>query len=148
MCGITAVFGDAEEKENFIKTSLEKVKHRGSSLFEYEVFDNAAMGTNRLPIVDRVNGKQPSHNEDKSIFAIQNGEIFNHKELRKELEKKGHKFKTDCDTEVLVHLYEEYGEAMVEKIDSEMFAFVIYDLKKDSYTSWNFLEALDRILAN
>ncbi len=139
MCGITAVFGDVKKKEEFVKTSLDKVKHRGSSLLEYELFDKGAFGTNRLPIVGRVEGRQPLHNEDETIFAIQNGEIFNYKKLRKDLEKKYHVFKTDCDTEVLVHLYEEYGEKMVDKIDSEMFAFIIYDAKKN-----NFLVGRDR----
>ena len=77
------------------------------------------------------NGRQPKHNEDRSIFVAQNGEIFNYKKLKKELEEKGHRFKSDSDTEVLVHLYEEYGPEMVKKIDSEMFAFVIYDKKNN-----------------
>jgi len=133
MCGITGVFGTYLEKEDFVRQSLEKITHRGTSTLEYEIFDKAAIGANRLPIVDRENGKQPLSNEDNTIFAVQNGEIFNYKELKSDLEKKGHKFKTNCDTEVLVHLYEEYGENLIEHLDSEMYAFIIYDLKNNSF---------------
>ena len=75
----------------------------------------ALLGANRLAIVDRENGRQPKHNEDRSIFVAQNGEIFNYKKLKKELEEKVIGFKSDSDTEVLVHLYEEYGPEMVKK---------------------------------
>ncbi len=133
MCGITAIFGKYNKKEEFIRSSLDKIKHRGTSIFEYKVFDNAALGANRLPIVGREKGIQPLSNEEKTIFAVQNGEIFNYKDLKQNLENKGHKFQTDCDTEVLVHLYEEYGEKLIEHIDSEMFAFAIYDKKKNKF---------------
>ncbi|OGF22961.1 hypothetical protein A2Y83_05050 [Candidatus Falkowbacteria bacterium RBG_13_39_14] len=139
MCGITAILEksfrlkNGRDKEEFIKKSLDKIKHRGTSIYEYRIFDNGAIGANRLPIVDRENGQQPLLNEDNTIFAAQNGEIFNYKKLKKELEDKGHKFKTDSDTEVLAHLYEEYGEEMIYKLDSEMFAFVIYDIKKNNF---------------
>lgn len=127
MCGITAAFGDLENKEKFVTDSLNKIVHRGTNVLEYVVLEKAALGANRLPIVDREHGKQPLTNENGTIFAIQNGEIFNHNSLREMLEKKGHIFKTSCDTEVLVHLYEEFGEKLIEHIDSEMFAFIIYD---------------------
>ncbi len=139
MCGITAVFGNYQKKELFMRDSLSKIKHRGTNFYELRVFEKGALGANRLPIVGRDTGHQPLSNEDGTIFAAQNGEIFNYKELRSQLEKKKHKFKTDCDTEVLAHLYEEYGEKMIEKIDSEMYAFVIYDTKKN-----NFFVARDR----
>ena len=133
MCGITAVFGKRSNKKQFIVKSLEKIKHRGTEFFELEVFNEGALGANRLPIVGRYDGQQPLANEDNTIFAVQNGEIFNHKELKKKLEKMGHTFKTSCDTEVLVHLYEEYKEKMIHYIDSEMYAFVIYDAKKNIF---------------
>lgn len=133
MCGIAAIIGESKTNKDDLLKSLELVKHRGTDLFEYKEFPQAALGANRLPIVDRVHGQQPLSNEDKSIFVIQNGEIFNHKQLRAELIKKGHSFKTDSDTEVLAHLYEEYGEKMIDYIDSEMFAFVIYDKKKNEF---------------
>lgn len=130
MCGIIGIFGNNKPNERAQK-SLELIVHRGGNTFELESFKNATLGANRLPIVDRENGKQPKSNEDKTIFAIQNGEVFNFKILRVELEKLGHSFSTDSDTEVLVHLYEEYRTDMVNKIDSEMFAFVIYDKKNN-----------------
>jgi len=131
MCGIIGIFGDNNAKGR-AHLSLNKITHRGSSVFELEYFENAVLGANRLPIVDREFGKQPKANEDGTVFVAQNGEIFNYKKLKKELIEKGHKFKTDSDTEVLAHLYEEYGPKMVDMLDSEMFAFVIYDKRKRS----------------
>lgn len=131
MCGIIGIFGNNNPSEK-ARISLEKITHRGSSVFELKNFAKGTLGANRLPIVDREFGQQPLSNEEGTIFAAQNGEIFNYKELQDELRSKGHSFKTDSDTEVLVHLYEEYGELMVNKLDSEMFAFVIYDSKQDS----------------
>jgi asparagine synthase (glutamine-hydrolysing) len=131
MCGIIGIFGENESKVRAYQ-SLEMVVHRGGNTFEVAGFENAAIGANRLAIVDREHAKQPLKNEDNSIFAVQNGEIFNHKKLQKELEAKGHKFETNSDTEVLVHLFEEYGTEMVNKIDSEMFAFIVFDQKNNS----------------
>jgi len=131
MCGIIGIFGNNDSKKR-AHQALEKIIHRGSNVFEVEFFENGALGANRLAIVDRENGRQPKYNEDKSMFVVQNGEIFNYKELKKELQSKGHKFQSDSDTEVLVHLYEEYGPEMVKKIDSEMFAFVIYDRENNN----------------
>ena len=131
MCGIIGIFGNNNYKER-AHQSLEKIIHRGGDVFELEHFDNAIIGANRLPIVDRENGRQPKSNEDKNIFVVLNGEVFNYRLLKKELINKGHKFRTDSDTEVLAHLYEEYGSEMIHKIDSEMFAFIIYDKRDKS----------------
>lgn len=131
MCGISAIIGKVEDNEKKLKTSLSKITHRGEYNFEYHVFDNIALGANRLAIVDEKLGKQPQQNEDRTVFAVQNGEIFNYKELTKKLISLGHKFKSNSDTEVLVHLWEEYKEKMVFKLDSEMFSFIIFD-KKDN----------------
>lgn len=128
MCGIIGIFGENISKTR-ARQSLEKIVHRGTSTFEIRAFQNAIIGANRLPIVDRAHGKQPLSNEDETIFAVQNGEIFNYSKLQSELKEKGHKFRTESDTEVLAHLYEEYGSDMVKHLDSEMFAFVIYDVK-------------------
>lgn len=133
MCGITAVIGNYKNKEDFIKDSLSRVKHRGTNMYEYRVFKGGALGANRLPIVGRESGKQPLVNEDGTIFAVQNGEIYNYKELKTQLEENGHKFNTDCDTEVLVHLYEEYGEELIEKIDSEMYSLIIFDSNRGDF---------------
>jgi asparagine synthase (glutamine-hydrolysing) len=133
MCGIAAIFGESETIKDDLLQSLEQIKHRGTDWYEYRVFDKAGLGANRLPIVDRANGQQPLTNEDETIFAILNGEIFNHKALQDDLEAKGHSFKTHSDTEVLTHLYEEYGERMIEHLDSEMYAFVIYNSKDNTF---------------
>ncbi|MBP9751502.1 MAG: ABC transporter substrate-binding protein [Candidatus Moranbacteria bacterium] len=136
MCGISAIISKAGDRENILKQSLSKIIHRGSSNFEYRIFDDAAMGTNRLPIVGRSSGQQPVANEDETVFAVLNGEIFNYKEIRTSLIGKGHVFRGESDTEVLVHLYEEYGESMVDHLDSEMYAFVVFDTKtKDFYAA-------------
>ncbi len=134
MCGISAAYGkQLKNKEEFIKNSLALVKHRGYSLNETKILDNCVLGCNRLQIVDRQNGIQPQTNEDGTVSVVLNGEIFNYKTLQRELLQKGHVFKTDSDTEVLVHLWEEYNEKMVEKLDSEMFAFFIYAEKNDVF---------------
>ena len=137
MCGISAIIGsESPDLEEQLKQSLSKIIHRGSSNFEYKILNGASLGTNRLPITGRSTGQQPVFNEDGTIFAILNGEIFNYKEIREGLILKGHTFKSDTDTEVLVHLYEEYGSEMVSHIDSEMYSFVVFDTKtKDFYVA-------------
>ncbi|MFA6214672.1 MAG: asparagine synthase-related protein [Candidatus Micrarchaeia archaeon] len=112
---------------------LSAIKHRGNSNYEIAGEGNCCLGANRLEIVDRSNGRQPKKSEDGKILAVLNGEIFNHRQLKEELEASGHKYQSDCDTETLVHLYEQYGIAMLEKLDSEMFAFAIYDVKNNSF---------------
>ena len=134
MCGIGAIFGPRlKDGRSLILKSLEAVRHRGNSLFEIAEYEGCALGANRLGIVDRKNARQPQTNEDGTISVVFNGEIFNHKELREKLQKEGHVFRTESDTEVLVHLYEQHGPPMVEKLDSEMFAFFIHDRRKNSF---------------
>jgi asparagine synthase (glutamine-hydrolysing) len=132
MCGIGAIWGKSTGKQQTLKDMLSTIASRGNSLYEMREVGNCCLGANRLEIVDRSNGKQPKMNEDGTLFAVFNGEVFNHKQLKIELKGKGHVYSSDCDTETLVHLYEEYGEGMMDKLDSEMFAFVIYDSKHDT----------------
>lgn len=132
MCGIGAIFNNQKARE-LLEKSLQKVRHRGNRRLETENGKHFALGANRLPIVDRVGAVQPARNESSNLLCVFNGEIFNYRELRKTLEEKGHRFETSSDTEVLVHLYEEHGEEMLELIDSEMYAFVIYDKNKKEY---------------
>jgi asparagine synthase (glutamine-hydrolysing) len=133
VCGIGAVHGKGlADGERFIRKSLETITYRGFSLFEIAIFPNCALGANRLEIVDAPKARQPQTNEDGTISVVFNGEIFNFKELRSELIGKGHEFRSESDTEVLAHLYEEHGGGMVKKLDSEMFAFVLYDRKLDA----------------
>jgi asparagine synthase (glutamine-hydrolysing) len=132
MCGIIWIFWTSENNKTRATHSLEKITHRGSSNFEVQIFPGGSIiGANRLPIQWRNNWFQPIANEDTTIWACQNGEIFNYSTLRKELEEKWHVFSTDCDTELWVHLYEEYGVEAVNHIDSEMFASIIYDVNNN-----------------
>ncbi|VVB98021.1 Amidophosphoribosyltransferase [uncultured archaeon] len=130
MCGIGAVVGTETGKAETLRKMLAQITHRGNSLYEMKDAAGCALGANRLEITGRNEGKQPKANEDGTIFAVFNGEIFNYKKLNAELRAAGHEIGSDCDTETLVHLYEQYGQKMVDRIDSEMFAFVIYDSKK------------------
>ena len=90
------------------------------------------MGIRRLKVIDLVTGSQPIYNEKKDLCIVYNGEIYNFKELRCQLEKNGHSFYTASDTEVIIHLYEDFGEDCVKKING-MFAFAIYDEKNKNY---------------
>jgi asparagine synthase (glutamine-hydrolysing) len=104
----------------------EKLVHRGpddDGLFQR---GPVALAARRLSIIDLDHGHQPIANEDGSVVVVQNGEIYNYRELKRELEGRGHSFKTDCDTEVLVHLYEEHGAAFVERLRG-MFAVALWD---------------------
>jgi asparagine synthase (glutamine-hydrolysing) len=106
------------------------LKHRGPDDFGLWEFDDITLGMRRLSIVDIEAGSQPVFNEDKSVVAVFNGEIYNHVELRKEMERLGHKFRSHhSDSEVIVHLYEEYGFDFLHKLNG-MFAIAIWDTKK------------------
>lgn len=89
----------------------------------------ACLGMRRLSIIDLETGNQPVFNEDKTIVAVMNGEIYNFQSLKRELKKRGHIFKAKSDTEVLPHLYEEFGEEMVKHLNG-MFAFALWDDNK------------------
>ena len=128
MCGIAGYVNNKQDKKKIIKDMTDKIIHRGPDAEGFYIDDNIALGHRRLSIIDLKGGDQPIYNEDKSVVIIFNGEIYNYIELKTELEKKGHKFKTKCDTEVLVHGYEEWKEDMPKKLRG-MFAFAIYDIK-------------------
>jgi asparagine synthase (glutamine-hydrolysing) len=126
MCGIGAVLNH-RNADALLVHSLSKILHRGKKSYEIASGDGFALGANRLPIVDREQALQPCRNEAGNLLCVFNGEVYNYKKLRADLEKQGHKFQTDSDTETLVHLYEQYKERMPSLIDSESYAFVIYD---------------------
>jgi len=124
MCGICGFYGF--EDSGLLRRMSDLISYRGpddSGFFEDK---NIGLSNRRLSIIDVAGGHQPIHNEDESIWIVYNGETFNYKNLRNELESKNHKFYTSSDTEVLVHLYEEYGEDFVKRLRG-MFAFALWD---------------------
>ena len=130
MCGITGIIGNKELTSSSIDKMVDVITHRGPDDRGTLLEDRFAFGMRRLSIIDLGGGHQPMSNEDGTITVVFNGEIYNYKELRPNLLAKGHKFKTESDTEGLVHLYEEYGKDMVKYLRG-MFAFAIFDSNKN-----------------
>ena len=135
MCGINGIAFSSRSKKRIDEPVLRRMRdviaHRGPD-DAGEFFDaNIALGHRRLSIVDVSHGAQPMFNEDKSKVIIYNGEIYNHQDFREELEAKGHIYKTHCDTETILHLFEEYGAECVKKLRG-MFAFAIWDRQAKS----------------
>jgi asparagine synthase (glutamine-hydrolysing) len=127
MCGIFGFVGFKEQ--NLLKRMGEVIQHRGPDDVGYYNHDKVSLGIRRLSIIDLDGGRQPIYNEDRSLAVVYNGEIYNYLELFKELKNKGHEFRTQCDTEVIVHAYEEYGLDFLEKFNG-MFAFALYDQRQ------------------
>lgn len=127
MCGICGIFG--VDDKNTIKKMNEIMRHRGPDDIGYYFDDKISLGVTRLSIIDLKKGKQPMSNEDGNIWIIFNGEIYNYKNIKIFLEERGHEFKTKSDTEVIIHLYEDYKEKCVNFLRG-IFAFAIWDGKK------------------
>ena len=128
MCGIVGFVDKTKNKDKTIKKMADLIKHRGPDSDGYYTDEDVALGFRRLSIIDLGNGSQPIYNEKKDKLVFFNGEIYNYKYLREDLEAKGHKFSTNTDTEVLLHGYEEYQEELLPMLRG-MFTFVIYDIK-------------------
>ena len=126
MCGIV---GFNWNDKDLLKKMMKLVNHRGPDESGYYLDGDISLGHQRLKIIDLKTGRQPIHNEDESIQIIFNGEIYNYLDLRNDLEKNGHRFYTNTDTEVIVHSYEEYGIDCVNRFNG-MFAFAIWDSNK------------------
>lgn len=124
MCGICGYTGS--EVPGALARMAEAIRHRGPDAAGVLQRDGVHLACRRLRILDLEWGDQPIFNEDGSVGVVYNGELYNHRELRRELEAAGHRFRTRTDTEVLVHLYEEHGIGMVERLDG-MFAFALHD---------------------
>jgi asparagine synthase (glutamine-hydrolysing) len=129
MCGIAGYFNFQNDKgisSQILQNMIASLTHRGPD--EFGMYRNGKVGLvqSRLSIIDLSGGSQPIHNEDKSVWIVFNGEIFNYIELREELYAKGHLFYTQSDTEVIVHLYEEYGENFVDHLNGQ-FAIAMFD---------------------
>ncbi len=129
MCGFTGFVDNTPkaQKDIIIKKMADRIIHRGPDSDGYFTDENVALGFRRLSIVDLAGGDQPIFNEKGDKVIVFNGEIYNHKELRTELEAKGHIFKTNADTEAILHGYEEFGVDLFPRLRG-MFGFVIYDL--------------------
>jgi asparagine synthase (glutamine-hydrolysing) len=132
MCGICGLVAGERERGPDLEAVARmsgRLAHRGpddDGLFHE---GPVALAARRLSIIDLDHGHQPIANEDGSAVVVQNGEIYNYRELKRELERGGHRFATDCDTEVLVHAYEEWGEAFVERLRG-MFAIALWDKRR------------------
>src|SRR6202165_4907812 len=130
MCGICGVAGgDPAGGRELVGRMCSALAHRGPDDEGSVHLDGVTLGMRRLSIIDLEGGHQPMPNEDSTVWAIQNGEIYTHLELRELLVAAGHSFNTQSDTEVLVHGYEEWGEAMVERLNG-MFAFAVLDRRR------------------
>ena len=126
MCGFSGFVDNISNKEAILDEMMDKIIHRGPDEGGKYIDEDIALGFRRLSIIGVSNGLQPLYNEDESLVLVFNGEIYNYQELRGELIEKGHIFKTETDSEVLIHLYEEYKNDMVKNLRG-MFAFVIWD---------------------
>jgi asparagine synthase (glutamine-hydrolysing) len=129
MCGIAGLIGpQIEDKEGVIGRMVAAITHRGPDDDGFFVDGNVGLGMRRLSIIDLSTGRQPISSADERLLIFFNGEIYNYKELREELLAKKYVFKTHTDTEVILHMYEEYGAAMLPKLRG-MFTFCIYDIE-------------------
>ena len=132
MCGIAGIVGAhdlAPGDRHRVVAMRDVLAHRGPDAAGLFADGQAALGHRRLSIVDLAAGKQPLANEDETIWISFNGEIYNHRDLRRELESLGHVYRTQSDTESIVHAYEQWGDACVEHLRG-MFAFAIWDSRR------------------
>ena len=142
MCGIAGIVDTktgAQPESDIVRRMLATIVHRGPDDSGVHEGGRAVIGAQRLKIIDLAGGHQPMSNEDGTVWAVHNGEVYNHDAIRHELEREGHQFRTRCDTEVLVHAWEAFGPGCVERFQG-MFGFAVWD----SRTSTLFL-ARDRL---
>lgn len=131
MCGFCGFTGQIASPEEILERMKNKIIHRGPDSGGSHIDTDIAMGFRRLSFLDLEGGNQPIYNETKDMVITFNGEIYNHQEIREELESKGHVMGSRADTEVLIHGYEEWGEEILQKLRG-MFAFVIWDKKNQT----------------
>jgi asparagine synthase (glutamine-hydrolysing) len=132
MCGFAGYLdlrGERRAKSDLLNRMTNTIIHRGPDSAGCFIEANLGLGFRRLSIIDLAGGDQPLYNEDGSLVVVCNGEIYNYRELKHQLEQKGHVFRTHSDVEVLLHLYEEEGEDLLTKLNGQ-FAFALYDRRK------------------
>src|SRR5262245_14174938 len=120
MCGIAGLVNADRERpvdRALLQRMCDVIRHRGPDEEGFHVDGPVGLGVRRLRIIDLSTGRQPIHNEDRTIWIVFNGEIYNYPTLRSHLEARGHEFTTRSDTETIVHLYEEYGPACLERLN-------------------------------
>jgi asparagine synthase (glutamine-hydrolysing) len=131
MCGICGIVTPALDRRptEVVQRMVLRLRHRGPD--EYGLFEDegASLGQARLSIIDLSTGTQPIHNEDQSLWIIYNGEVFNYIELHEELVTQGHRFYTKCDTEVVLHAYEQYGPECLQRFNGQ-FAIAVWDRRR------------------
>lgn len=134
MCGITGIV-DLREKgpvnQDLVRAMNDSLTHRGPDGDGFHFEPGVGLGHRRLSIIDLEGGKQPLYNEDETVVVTYNGEIYNFRELAAELQAKGHVFRTHCDTEVIVHAWEEWGTDCLERFNG-MFAFALWDRNRET----------------
>jgi asparagine synthase (glutamine-hydrolysing) len=139
MCGICGVF-EYDQRETVSREQLvrmnDTIRHRGPDDEGYHVTNHVGLAMRRLSIIDVAHGQQPISNEDGTVWIVFNGEIYNYPSLRDDLLAQGHTFRTNSDTEVIVHLYEEHGVDCLRYLDG-MFAFAIHDQRTESASPGN-----------
>ena len=126
MCGIAGCVSAGAPDAGLVTKMCDALVHRGPDGEGSHVDEHAAIGMRRLAIIDVAGGDQPVYNEDRTVAAVLNGELYNYRELRDSLRRRGHRFTSESDTECLVHLYEEYGDGLVDRLRG-MFAFAVWD---------------------
>ncbi len=132
MCGICGILNFDRNRavdRGVLEEMNRQIVHRGPDEAGFYLAGNVGLAMRRLSIVDVQSGQQPVTNEDSSLWLVFNGEIYNHQQLREQLEKRGHRYRSRSDTETIIHLYEEYGQGCVEHLRG-MFAFAIWDSRR------------------
>ncbi|MCP2620100.1 asparagine synthase (glutamine-hydrolyzing) [Candidatus Aminicenantes bacterium AC-334-K16] len=134
-CGLIHPHGLSPPEKSLLQAMTRTIIHRGPDDEGFYLDEQTGLGARRLSIIDLEHGHQPLSNEDGSIWIAYNGEVYNFPELKKELQAKGHKFKTRTDTETIVHAYEEWGENFIQRLRG-MFAFALWDKAKKTLYLW------------
>ena len=129
MCGIAGVVGSLRGRPDALDRLLPALAHRGPDDEGRYADDFAALGQRRLSIIDLATGHQPLRNAEGTLWLIANGEIYNYRELREDLQNRGHRFLTNSDCEVILHLYREYGTKCLDHLRG-MYAFALWDTEK------------------